>query len=403
MTDLELFRIRIALVQAFLEEKGYDGVLLNRTDNFAMATGGKRSYINCYTDAGANGLFVHRSDGAFFVGNNIERPRILDEELNGFGCGVVDFLWFESTAAKETAKRFSGNLVSDDGSLGKNIHGELAYLRALLTETELERYRELGGLGVEAMMTTLDAIHPGMKEADIVAMLVAEGAKRRCHVPVALAAADERIGLYRHPLPTVTPFATGGLDERGVDDYVMVVGCFIHDGLVLSLTRFKQVAPIPESTLDAFTRICAVDVRMQQATEPGKTLGDVCTAFQAAYVEFGFPADEWHNHHQGGATGYAGRTAKGTPGQTFPILDLTLADKVREKLGVNVTFGHAFAWNPSAKGVKSEDTFLLWEGGRKEIVTATPDIPSVDVNAIMKGGTDIVKSGIAPASYWEAG
>jgi len=45
MTDQELFTVRRALLQAFLRENGYGGILLNRVDNFAMATGGKRNYV----------------------------------------------------------------------------------------------------------------------------------------------------------------------------------------------------------------------------------------------------------------------------------------------------------------------------------------------------------------------
>ena len=37
MTDVELFRVRTALIQVFLIDNGYDGVLLSRVDNFAMA------------------------------------------------------------------------------------------------------------------------------------------------------------------------------------------------------------------------------------------------------------------------------------------------------------------------------------------------------------------------------
>ena len=38
-----LFQTRIGLVHAFLRANKYDGVLLSRSDNFAMATGGKRN------------------------------------------------------------------------------------------------------------------------------------------------------------------------------------------------------------------------------------------------------------------------------------------------------------------------------------------------------------------------
>ena len=169
----------------------------------------------------------------------------------------------------------------------------------------------------------------------------------------------------------------------------------MREGLVASMTRFKKVADVPEKTLDAYRRICGVDALMQEASEPGKTLGDVFAACQQAYRDLGFPPDEWHNHHQGGTTGYAGRTCKATPGETFPIQAAGWAPRVKEIAGVETSFGHAFAWNPSAVGVKSEDTFILLHDGTREIVTATPQLPAVDLASVLGRATDVVKSGMA--------
>jgi len=395
MNEVELFQVRIALIQAFLQDHGYDGILLSRVDNFAMATGGKRNYIWVATDIGANSLYVPREGRAYLVGNTIEFPRQMDEELATLDCEVCKFLWFDETPVDAVRKKFQGNLVSDDGSLGENVHAELGVLRALLTPLELEKYRRLGRLAAEAMVETLNAIKPGVTETAIAARLVAEGARRKCLVPVALVAADGRIAKYRHPLPTEGPLISGSLVEQAVKGYVMVVGCFMREGLVISLTRFKRVGGIPEHIPDAYARICAVDALMQEATEPGKTLGDVFAVCQKAYGDLGFPPNEWHNHHQGGATGYAGRTCKGAPGEPFPVLAEGWERRVKDLCGADVRFGAAFAWNPSAPGVKSEDTFILLPDGSKEIVTATPQLPRIDLAAVLGRETKVVKSGMA--------
>lgn len=396
MNELDLFRVRIALIQALLQENEWDGILLSRVDNFAMATGGKRNYIWTATDAGANSLFVTREGKVYFVGNTIELPRSMDEELATLGCDIIKFLWHESSPAEAVSRVFSGTLVSDDGSLGQNVNGHLGVLRALLTPIELEKYRRLGKRAVDSMMAVLHAIEPGMTETEIAARLVAEGAKRRCQVPVALVAADERIAKYRHPLPTEGPLITGSLAEKKVKGYVMVVGCFLKEGLVVSMTRFKQVGSIASDIPDAFARVCGVDALMQEASQPGRTLGDVFAACQQAYASLGFAPNEWHNHHQGGATGYAGRTCKGAPGEKFPVLDgAAWAAKVKAVSDMDVEFGAAFAWNPSAPGVKSEDTFLLLPDGKQEIVSATPQLPRVDLARVLGRETSVVKSGIA--------
>lgn len=395
MTVQELFRVRIALLQAFMRENGYDGILLNKWDNFAAATGGKRSFIYLFSEMGSCGLFVTKEGKAYFVGNTIEAPRVLDEELAGLGCETRTFLWFEDSAANVVRKEFSGNLASDDGSLGENIHGKLAYIRALLTTEELERYRKLGKLAADAMTTTLASITPGMLEIDIAAKLFEEGTARHCNVPISLIAADERIAKYRHPLPTVAPLTCGSLDEREVHGYVMVVGCFVREGLVASITRFKRVGDMASDIRPTYARICAVDALMQEATQPGKTLGDVFVVCQQAYRDYGFRENEWHYHHQGGATGYVGRTCKGSPGERFPILQEGWSKTVKDIAGIDVSFGHAFAWNPSGIGVKSEDTFVLNPDGSKEIVTSTPALPRVDLDTVLGRATEVVKSGIA--------
>ncbi len=397
MTEVELFQVRVALLQAFLRERGYDGILLSRVDNFAMATGGKRNYVNFASDLGANSLFVTKDGSVYFVGNTIEESRIMAEELQALGCDSKNFLWFANDPASVVRKEFTGNLVSDDGALGANVNEDLTYLRALLAPGEMEKYRKLGALAADAMMATLDAVKPGMAEADIAAVLIAEGAKRRCMVPVALIAADDRIAQFRHPLPTAGPLTTGSLKEKTVKGYVMVVGCFFREGLIASITRFKQVSDIPVNIHDAYRRVCGVDALMQEASEPGKTLGDVFDACRAAYKDMGFPENEWHNHHQGGTTGYSARTAKGAPGEPFPILDKAWSKAVKEISGVDVSFGHAFAWNPSGVGVKSEDTFILSADGKSEIVTATPSLPEVDLAAVLGRPTSVVKSDILSA------
>ncbi|MBX3180721.1 MAG: M24 family metallopeptidase [Candidatus Hydrogenedentes bacterium] len=390
-----LFEIRIALLQRVLRQNGWDGLLLTRADNFAMATGGKRNYVSTQSDLGACGLYIPAEGRPEYAGNNIEATRIMDEELASPACSAAPFRWFEESPAQWCARRFQGKLVSDDGALGENVHSALAPLRSILLPEECARYRELGRLAAEAMEATLASITTGMPENEISARLIYEGQRRGCLVPVSLIAADDRILRYRHPLPT----RPGAANEKRVDRYVMVVAGMVRDGLSVSVTRFRQVQNIDSDTADAYARICAVDACMQEATRPGETLGGVFEACQQAYTRYGFAPDEWHNHHQGGSTGYAARTCKGAPGETFPCLDAAWADALRQALGEDIPFSTAFAWNPSAPGVKSEDTFLLHEDGSQEILTATPALPPVHLAAHLGHPTTVIKSGMAPPDF----
>jgi len=390
-----LFSSRIALIQHLLRKHGWDGILLNRTDNFAMATGGKRNYVSTQSDVGACGIFVPVAGEAHYAGNNVEATRVMDEELASEPCSANCFCWFDDNGADWCARHFSGTLVSDDGSLGTNVHAALAPLRSILLPEECERYREVGRFAAEAMESTLRSVTQGMAENEISARLVYEGQRRGCMVPVSLIAADDRISRYRHPLPTLP----GSNYEKKVERYVMIVAGIVRDGLSISLTRFKQVDHIEPAIADAYDRICAVDACMQTATQPGKTLGDVFAVCQSSYPRFGFVEQEWHNHHQGGSTGYAARTCKGAPGETFPCLNTEWRSVLGEATGAEVSLSAAFAWNPSAPGVKSEDTFLLHEDGQQEILTLTPGLPTVDLASLLDGPTPVRKSAMAPPEF----
>ena len=75
MSYVDLFRTRIALVQAFLVANKYDGILISRIDNFAMATGGMRNWVWTAGEHGANSLFVTKGGEAYYAGNTIEQGR----------------------------------------------------------------------------------------------------------------------------------------------------------------------------------------------------------------------------------------------------------------------------------------------------------------------------------------
>ena len=90
----------------------------------------------------------------------------------------------------------------------------------------------------------------------------------------------------------------------------------------------------------------------------GATSAVLFKVAQAAYAAQGFPGEE-RFHHQGGPTGYGEREWVATPAGT--------------EVAVN---NQAFAWNPSIRGGKVEDTVLLRDG-KIENLTPTPELPAL--------------------------
>ena len=395
------------LFQSFLLERDADGILLSNRSNFACLTVGGRNHVNTASDMGASSVLLTAKGEMYYVGNNIEQPRIVDEELAEFGLEGRSIFWYE--AVDEALSAFSHlRLVSDDGSAGENVHNYLDHVRSLLTEVEVEKYRALGGIAAQCITDVCAGIQPGMSEQEIHAQVVSAAVTKGVAAPVVLVAADDRIAKYRHPLPTETNLldAPSGTQPKRVENYVMVVGCFEKEGLVVSLTRFKAVSDFDEEILDRYRRIACVDADIMAATKPGVTLGDVLEEAQRAYQRHGFiskSADpliegEWQNHHQGGLTGYGARTIKAIPRDPTEILSPHYPGRLKEYFDVEASFAQAFAWNPSAPGVKSEDTFILLSDGRKETITKTPQFPQVDLaGSEAEGDPDVAKSGIMPA------
>jgi len=149
--------------------------------------------------------------------------------------------------------------------------------------------------------------------------------------------------LYRHPIPH-----GGALGRRA-----MLVVCAERGGLYANLTR---IVDFEEPDRESARRQEACDTilrRMRErATRPGSTLADALADCRRFYAEAGFP-DGWRDHHQGGMTGYASREIVATP---------------ETRQGIEV--GQAFAWNPSLRGAKAEETFVLMENGPEIIARA---------------------------------
>jgi antitoxin VapB len=152
----------------------------------------------------------------------------------------------------------------------------------------------------------------------------------------------------------------------------MVNRCSRKWGLVISITRFVHFGPLPQNLASGFDAAAKVNAALLHATRAGATAGQLYKVAKDAYAAAGFPGEE-NLHHQGGATGYGEREWVATPNGTEIILNR-----------------QAFAWNPSARGGKVEDTVLLQDGAI-EILTGTTKFPPVET---VVGGKSYHSAGV---------
>jgi Xaa-Pro aminopeptidase len=343
------------IIREFMAAKGIEVLHLSRWSNFAWLTGGKQNQVGVLTDTGAASILL-TPEGNFVLSNTIEHPRLRDEEkLEEQGYHYQILPWFEAQAGKSLLPDLAkGRKLYGDTPAGGavDISGELNPLRWVMLPEELKRYAELGRDCTTAIETTARQVRPGMTEYEIAALLSSEAMKRNIVTSVNLIATDERIYNYRHPVP----------QNRKLQKQAMLVLGGRRGGLIASITRMVHFGKIPDE-LQKRQHVCLqVEAAFITATKPGAVAKDIFAIAQAAYASQGWP-DEWQMHHQGGAAGYNGREFVAHPA----------CNEI-------VRAGMVFAWNPSVKGAKVEDTFVVFENGR-EWLTGSSDWPTARIEA----------------------
>jgi antitoxin VapB len=333
-------------IRTLLEARGLDGLVLRKVSSFAWATGGVSSAVNVASDFGVAQLFITR-DKRMLLTNTIEAPRFEREHrLAEQGWELVVSPWHEPAQLPWDAGR-SLELGSDSAQGGMvDCTHDMARLRSDLLPVEVERARALGQSAARAMDDTIRAVRPGDAELGIAGRLACQTLDHGAWPIVMLVATDERVELYRHPVPT----------HKQLDRYAMIVLCARANGLVCSLTRLVHFGRLPDALRRKHEAVVDIDATFLHATRPGARLADVFAAGVARYGAVGH-ATEWTRHHQGGTAGYEPREHVATPASTWVVRE-----------------NEMYAWNPSLAGTKSEDTIVVTERGH-EVVTSMDGWP----------------------------
>jgi antitoxin VapB len=341
----------------WLKAQGLAGVLIRRNENVAWVTGGAVELrVLTPGETGVASLLVTAGGKRYYFTTENEAPRLHDEEFGTLDFEPVLFPWWADDTNAAAAKLAGGPLCSDTPGAGLTPVN-LYPLRAALSESEIARYRWLGAETAAATVEALHEVEPGLSEYDLEA-ITAAGLLRRGILPsVALYAVDERIFNYKHAVPR----------GKRLKHYGMLNLCSRKWGLAISITRFIHFGALPADLAARFEASAHVNAALLNASRVGATSAELFKVAQDAYATQGFPGEE-RFHHQGGATGYGEREWVATPSGTEVVVD-----------------NQAFAWNPSIRGGKVEDTVIL-HGGVIENLTATPELPQL-TDAVVEGST----------------
>lgn len=336
-------RARQQRIRELMDRRGLGALLLRRPANFAWYTGGADNRVDHASPLGVADVLITLDAERIFT-NNIEAPRMREEQTPNFE--VIEHPWYEDelVALREVVgDAFLGADFPLESAL--DVSGEVSPLRYVLDPVILERYRRVGADAAAAVAEAAGSLERGMREHEAVANLGDACRRRGLFSPVLLAAADDRIARYRHPVP-----GSAFIEQRA-----MLVVSAERAGLYANVTRIIEFEePDPELRRRQGACNSILGRLREEATRPGRTLAEAFQDCRRFYAEAGF-GDEWMLHHQGGLTGYASREIVATP-------------QTEQQIQV----GQAFAWNPSITGAKAEETFVLTESG-PEVITPLPE------------------------------
>ncbi|EMA51208.1 M24 family metallopeptidase [Halococcus thailandensis] len=338
---------KVARLDEYLAGTDCEAVWFARPSNFAWLTGAS----NVVDREARVGVAAAGYDGFFHVlTSNNEAPRFRNEVLDD--VPVETFPWYEQSLAEAIAER-SSTPFEADFEVPDAERVAATRLRTPLTEPDIERYRALGHEAAIVLEDVCRTVERSDSERSVAARLEEELSTRGIDTPVLLVGGEERAPNYRHFPPT----------EAEIGGYALVSITAQRDGLHASATRTIALDP-PDwlaTRHEAAMQVEAAAIAAtQRLAEEGGTASDVFRAMQDAYAAVGHP-DEWARHHQGGATGFAGREWKATPDGDAAI-----------------EAPMAYAWNPTVQGAKSEDTVLIDDG--LETLTATGDWPTHEID-----------------------
>jgi Xaa-Pro aminopeptidase len=323
---------KLRRVRGYLDAKKLHGVFLSKQNNFSWVTGGCENRVAITSELGAATIFVSR-DRICVIANNIEAPRLRQEEIGELDIEVLDYPWYQENLRDDIIRELTGDwgVASDTGFSGTGkLDREFDELKYSLTEPEVDRYKWLGrncSLVIEKVCTE---VKQEEAESEVAARLAFEAMKANITPTVILIAADDRTLHFRHPLPT----------GKKVKEVLMVIFGGRRWGLIASLTRVVHFGEPGPELIKKHKAACTVDATLILNSRAGAATGEVLQKSIDAYRALGFP-DEWQLHHQGGPTGYDGRYYRVAPGEQRAI-----------------QHNQAVAWNPSIAGAKSEDTIL---------------------------------------------
>ncbi|EEG73993.1 M24 family metallopeptidase [[Clostridium] hylemonae] len=340
MTD---FEIKLERIRHLLDRRQADALVIARRDNFAWLTGGEESGVILNQETGFVYLVVTRKEltaAALWA----DAAKAKEELLAGLGFTVHTLNWKQPGKEQYIERLLKGKKALSDIPLeGCLCDTEAVYeLEYPMTETEIERYRELGRLSDRILADTAGNIKRGMTEQEIKAELLRQCADRGVETDVLLVGADERIEKYRHCTPT----------EKAAEHTALLSPVLRRYGLHSNIARMVCFGSVPEEVREKYDAVCQIQAEIISMSREGIPFGEIFQMQERSYRQLGY-GQEWMRHGHGAPVGYM------------------LSDaSVLYNSGRRMMPGQAYEWYVTVSGAKSAE-LVMNTGGRQEILSMT--------------------------------
>lgn len=339
-------------VVRYLEQTGYQAVILGHADSLAWFTAGGDLGQTMSAELGAIQIFVN-ARARVVICDNVQSARVFEEELAGLGFQLKEWAWTADPASLLQELVRNKRVASDGFARIAGLCDERPALRALrypYTPLERQRLRELGRTLSLTLEATCRNFEPGESEADLAGHL-AHRLLREGVVPVDLSvAADDRLGRFRQPRFKSVPI------EHGVT--LAAVGR--RHGLCAAASRTVSFGEPEPAFREAHGLAAMVDATGLYFSRPGELVSGVYKRTQRIFEKYGH-ADEWRLDYQGFLVGYAGREEIFRPNSNLVLLH-----------------GMPVCWSPTVGSARSQDTVVVDERGF-EVVTEAQRWPMLEV------------------------
>lgn len=351
MTRGQEIQHKLALMRAELQRQDASALRLKGNDWLFWATAGADHTVLLASETGVAEVLVTAQD-AWVLTDEIEAERLRAEQFAP-GYQLQIRAWTDAGHDEAFVAEASGGgtILSDRPANAEGrVSATLRQQRLQLSPSEISRYKEVGSLAASAMTEVLSQAKVTWSELELAGAAAECLGSRGLQPALILAAGAKRLDLYRHPLPTKAPLGTRA----------MLVFCARGLGLYANLTRFVSFNALSATDTEQQQQLMHVEAAALNASKSGTPLKDIYQTLLRAYAHVGKPS-AIREHHQGGLTGYLAREAIAQPTSQWTLQDNT-----------------AVAWNPSLKGGKIEDTFLLNPDGELENLTYDSNWPHVE-------------------------